>query len=64
MKKTFLVLLFAAMGTLGAYAQSTEKTIPDVHQTNNEQKYRRTEIILPEVQGFNCYKADLHVHTI
>ena len=24
----------------------------------------RTEIILPQVNGYNCYKADLHTHTI
>ena len=26
--------------------------------------YRRTEIILPQVKGLNCYKADFHIHTI
>ena len=25
---------------------------------------KRTEIILPEVKGYTCYKADFHVHTI
>ena len=24
----------------------------------------RTEIILPQVKGYNCYKADFHTHTI
>ena len=64
MKKFLLVLCFVTIAIFGVYAQSAEKTIPDVHQPNKEQKYRRTEIIQPEVQGFNCYKADLHVHTI
>ena len=64
MKKFLLVLCFITIAIFGVSAQKTEKTIPDVHQTNKLQKYRRTEIILPQVQGFNCYKADLHVHTI
>ena len=64
MKKIFLVLFITALGTFGSQAQNTEKSIPDVHKTNDEQRYRRTDIILPEVMGFNCYKADLHIHTI
>ena len=64
MKKFLLLLTLIAVGLLDANAQKATKTIPDVHQTCKEQKYRRTEIILPEVQGYNCYKADLHVHTI
>ena len=58
MKKFLLLLCFVIIAIFGVSAQKTEKTIPDVHQTNKEQKYRRTEIILPQVQGFNCYKAD------
>ena len=61
MKRSLLIALFIAIVTTAAIAQ---KKVPDTHRTNNEQKYRRTEIVIPKVNGFNCYKADLHVHTI
>ena len=61
MKKIFLILAFIGFGISNSYAQ---KTIPDVHKTCKEQNYRRTEIILPQIGGYNCYKADLHTHTI
>ena len=61
MKRIALTLAFIALCCAGAEAQ---KKIPDVHKTFNEQGYRRTEIILPQVKGYNCYKADFHVHTI
>ena len=44
-------------------AEAQQKKIPISHPTCNESTVRRTEIILPKVKGFNCYKADLHVHT-
>ena len=61
MKKLVLLLALAGMCFLSADAQ---KKIPDTHRTCNLPKYTRTEIILPVVKGYNCYKADLHVHTI
>ena len=61
MKKALILLIFASLSIFNADAQ---KKVPDTHKTNNEQKYRRTEIVLPVVKGLNCYKADLHVHTI
>ena len=61
MKKALILLIFASLSIFNADAQ---KKVPDTHKTNNEQKYRRTEIILPVVKGLNCYKADLHTHTI
>ncbi len=61
MKKLFLILAIAGICLLEANAQTK---IPDTHRTCKEQKCRRTEIILPQVNGYNCYKADLHVHTI
>ena len=61
MKRITLTLAIVAFCCASAGAQ---KKIPDVHKTFNEQGYRRTEIILPQVKGYNCYKADFHVHTI
>lgn len=60
MKKILLTLLFAALSLSYAEAQ---KKIPFVHNTNKLGGTRRTEIILPQVKGYNCYKADFHIHT-
>ena len=61
MKRLFLV--FALAGLCISSAEAQQKKIPISHSTCNESTVRRTEIILPKVKGFNCYKADLHVHT-
>ncbi len=61
MKKLLLILVFAGLCAIDANAQ---KKIPDTHKTFIEQTARRTDIILPQVKGYNCYKADLHIHTI
>ena len=60
MKKLLLVFAFAGLCISNAEAQ---KKIPPQVNICNESTVRRTEIILPQVKGFNCYKADLHVHT-
>ncbi|MBE6174696.1 MAG: hypothetical protein E7147_04005 [Rikenellaceae bacterium] len=58
--KRILLLLSALLCVAGAEAQ---KKAPIVHLTCPESSVRRTEIILPTVKGFNCYKADFHIHT-
>ena len=58
MKKLLVVLLLGAC--VGASAQPK---IPYGHRTHTSTTSRRTEIILPQVKGLNCYKADFHVHT-
>ena len=60
MKKLFLIFAFAGLCISSAEAQ---KEMPAQVNICNESPVRRTEIILPQVKGFNCYKADLHVHT-
>ena len=60
MKKLLPIFVFAVLCISSAEAQ---KKIPISFATCNETTVRRTEIILPQVKGFNCYKADLHVHT-
>ena len=60
MKTLLLILAFTGLCISSAEAQ---KKIPISFATCNESTVRRTEIILPQVKGFNCYKADLHVHT-
>ncbi len=60
MKKCLSLILFIGISFFSADAQ---KKIPAWHRTCNEVTARRTEIILPQVNGFNCYKADFHIHT-
>lgn len=59
MKRLFL-LLAATFCVAGAEAQNV---IPEVHRSCKEAYNRRTEIVLPQVNGYNCYKADFHIHT-
>lgn len=60
MKKLFVILAFAGFCFTTADAQ---KKIPQVHRTCVNAYNRRTEIVLPQVKGYNCYKADFHIHT-
>lgn len=62
MKKLLLILAFAGLYLSNAEAQ---KSIPHrVVRSCPEVVSPRTEIILPKVKGYNCYKADFHTHTI
>lgn len=60
MKKLFLVLALAGFCFVDASAQ---KKVPEAinYMPNSN---RRIEIILPQVNGLNVYKADLHVHSV
>ena len=58
MKKT-LILLFAALVAVAASAKQEEKESVSLY----DRAPNRRTIILPKVDGFNAYKADLHVHT-
>ena len=63
MKKALISLLLCSVCILGQAQQRQ-------HDRNNPSMLRypvistRTEIILPQVNGYNVIKADLHVHTI
>ena len=59
--KRFLTLTLA--GVALCFSASAQKSIPHTVRTFNEVTNRRTEIVLPEVKGFNCYKGDFHIHT-
>ena len=61
MKQSLSILILLVLGITTAVAQPS---IPDVHLTSNVVAARRTEIILPKVNGYNCYKADFHTHTM
>ena len=58
--KRFIV--FAVALTVACSAVVAQK-IPHSVKTYNEATARRTEIILPQVKGYNCYKGDFHIHT-
>ncbi len=60
MKRILSLLIVVCVYTLNVYAQ---RNIPATFTTCNEHPARRTEIITPQVKGYNCYKADLHIHT-
>ena len=61
MKKLIVSLfLFLAVGVNCAMAQSEVPVRQRLMQTNPIRK----NIIVPQVNGFNCYKAELHCHTI
>lgn len=65
MKRLFslAVVLCAA---LGANAQSyyQDATNPELLRHNLNKSRQRREVILPEVNGYTVYKADLHTHSI
>ena len=58
MKKLFLSLL--ALLPLSTFAQHN----PETFRTPVAQAPLRTEVMLPQVNGYNIYKADLHTHSI
>lgn len=60
MKKYFIVIIAVGLSIFSADAQ---KKIPHSVSTINEAATRRTEIILPQVKGYNIYKGDFHIHT-
>ncbi|MBR4849549.1 MAG: histidinol-phosphatase [Alistipes sp.] len=60
MKKIFIVSALLLLGAIPSMAQSK---IPEAKRLI-QNRYRRTEIVLPQVNGYNIYKADLHVHSI
>lgn len=55
------MLVLTAMG-LSMAAQP--RPVPHPLEQPFETEYARTEIIIPQVNGMNVYKADLHIHTI
>lgn len=66
MKKLGLIAVFvlASVGALDAQSYYQDARNPDILHHNERRERFRTEIILPQVNGYNVYKADLHTHTI
>ena len=65
MKRIYSVLVGLLMAT-GAFAQFYYQDAVNVDMLRHSRQTgaERVEIILPQVNGFNVYKADLHLHTI
>lgn len=67
MKKSLLLaipmLAFAFSASAQGYYYQDEINPGILHHTMNDER-QRNEIIIPNVNGYNVYKADLHVHTI
>ncbi len=61
---TIIVSVFAA--ALGANAQSyyQDAKNPDMLRHAEHHEPCRKEIVLPQVNGYNVYKADLHTHSV
>ena len=62
-------ILSVALATIATISASAQMTYPDaVNKDINRHSMRysrgaRTEIVLPQVNGYNIYKADLHTHS-
>ena len=59
--KRFLIV--ATMAMLCLFNADAQKKIPHAVRTNNNSYARRTEIIIPQLKGYNVYKGDFHIHT-
>ena len=64
--RKYLCALAAAFMVLPAIAQTyyVDSTNPEVLKHAELVGTNRTEIFLPQVNGYNVYKADLHTHTL
>ncbi|MBR4969585.1 MAG: hypothetical protein IKY57_05460 [Alistipes sp.] len=62
MKRLFLILAIIATSAFYANAQADSSEIPHKVKFSKSKRHRR-EIIVPQVNGYNCYKGDFHVHT-
>ena len=61
MKRLILLLTFGSLLIFGANAQQPKSAPHSVRMLKSSTQ--RTEIILPQVKGYNIYKGDFHIHT-
>ncbi len=70
--KNFVAAAFVALVSLGTSVEANAQELLYYRDAKNgdmlrhtyRQEAQRSEIILPQVNGYNVYKADLHTHTI
>ena len=60
----FTALALASAGAMNAQSHYQDSKNPEILRHNERRERFRKEIILPQVNGYNVYKADLHTHTI
>lgn len=60
MKRFIIAIIIIAAATSTAMAESKVPARNRLYTSNEIRK----NIVLPQVNGYNCYKADLHCHTI
>ncbi|MBO5708570.1 MAG: histidinol-phosphatase, partial [Bacteroidales bacterium] len=61
-----IITFFAAMSVcagLSAQTHYVDSENKDMLRPFTTTGAERTEIVLPQVNGYNVYKADLHIHT-
>ena len=61
MKNIKILILAVALLSIGATAIAQKANEPSQSFYRNK---HRQEIIIPQILGYNVYKADLHTHTI
>ena len=66
MKRIVLIasLALTCAGGLKAQSYYQDAGNPEILRHNERRERFRKEIIMPQVNGYNVYKADLHTHTI
>lgn len=65
MKRAFFIsLLSLSVTALSAQTYYVDSVNPEIYRHAELQDQSRKEIILPEVNGYTIFKADLHTHTI
>ena len=61
MRRLFITAIALALSTIYSQAQTVNFKDTEPFYLNNA---CRTNIVVPGIDGLNCYKADLHVHTM
>ena len=62
--KKLLFLAAALSAAASAQGYYTDAYNPDITRHTGRIAAQRAEFILPEVNGYNVYKADLHTHSV
>ena len=63
-KLLFLAAALSAACAASAQGYYTDAYNPDITRHTGRIAAQRAEFILPEVNGYNVYKADLHTHSV
>lgn len=65
MKKSLIILaIFATSAAASAQSFYVDANNPEMVHPSEARDVHRKEIVIPQVNGFNVYKADLHTHTV